>query len=178
MNITFHVLLGFTETVFIAKTMKDPDSDKLYQKGDWIPIAVGFVLGVFTHGLVDWIYHRYPIPAIPDVLIAGVLWIGIPFLLKRRWWLIYAFTSLGNVIPDLIDHGIQALNFVTDTGLKQITVFPWHRREISSDLFHEFPYTSQILHVIVIILISVSLLIGFKSIFRKNLPNLKQSKTE
>lgn len=146
MNVLFHIAIG--TSIVASSSNSDVNSDKQkYQK-----IFTGFLLGIISHGALDYIPHCYPINSKVDVIISLIyITIGI-FITKPEWKLIFAFTILGSILPDLIDLSPRIINSILKTNLPTFdNIFPWHFHEYSGSIYTDKCGVSTINHILTII---------------------------
>ncbi len=152
MNVLFHTITGSTLATVI--------SSKKYPKHFKVKILfLGFLLGILSHGILDFIPHQYPISSKIDVFASVVFIASVLLSTKTPNRLIFAFCFLGTIFPDLIDLGPQIVNKLIGINLPTFKIFPWHRPQYSGSIFDgSHALLSNIIHLIVILLNLIVLL--------------------
>jgi hypothetical protein len=155
MNILFHTITATTlATVISSKKTSKTLNLKI--------LLLCFLLGVFLHGILDFLPHQYPISSKIDVLISVSVMASVLVLTKKTNSIIVAFCFLGSIFPDLIDLGPEIINNLTGTTLPTFDIFPWHWQKYSGSIFdNSRPLLSTIIHIIVV-LINLSVLFYYK----------------
>jgi hypothetical protein len=146
LNVLFHIATG--ASIIAASSRFNNETKK-----DFVLITgASFVLGLISHGILDYTPHCYPInskiDAITSLLIISLsLWFT-----KRKWKLTVAFTFLGCLLPDIIDLAPEIINSQLSTSLPTFeNVFPWHKQEYSGSIYSHNCEVSKFNHILTLI---------------------------
>jgi hypothetical protein len=98
-------------------------------------IAIAFVLGVMSHGVLDGLPHEYPFRWLGDT-IASLALVTTWMLITRPGYRALPLIAIaGALLPDVIDHVPEDLNRHLGTHLPVLpNLFPWHHRGGSGSL--------------------------------------------
>lgn len=161
MNVTFHAL-GSLAT---AAVLSLKPNDKLW---DLRKFAVGFILGIFVHGILDFLPHNYPLNSKFDVILALCL-LGLTFILtqkQNRFLLLVCFA--GAIFPDLVDLSLGIINKHLGIPVPQLPfkIFPWHWREYSGSIYDKSrDFESNIYHFSLLLICFAAIYLYRKEFF-------------
>ena len=152
----FHVAVGLTTAVLISDT-KQIDEDADYQT--ILPLAlIGFVIGIISHGALDYIPHCYPINWKLDILFGFLSILILLYLSKGRYKLIFFGSLVGCIFPDLVDLLPTVINALFNVALPVYeNIFPWHWEQYSGSIYTEECNVSFINHSLVLLTVSLVL---------------------
>jgi hypothetical protein len=149
MNVIFHttsaigiaVLLTDTKAIATATINK-----KVIETG-----IFGFLLGLLSHGVLDYIPHCYPINSKLDAVAGLIMIIALVGLTNKRYRPITGLSFLGCIFPDLIDLSPSILNKHLGLSLPIMNkIFPWHWHEYSGSIYEANCAVSTVNHLFVI----------------------------
>ena len=156
MNVLFHITTGLSTAVLLT------DTNEINENSDYrkiLPIALfGFVIGIISHGALDYIPHCYPINSKLDILL-GLLSILLLLLIsKGRYKLIILGSLIGCVFPDIVDLLPSMLNKTLHLGLPEFEkLFPWHWKQYSGSIYSGACNVSFINHSLVALTVLIIL---------------------
>lgn len=156
MNVMFHIATGLSTAVLLTDT-SEINRNSAYKK--ILPIALfGFVIGIISHGALDYIPHCYPINSKLDILL-GLLSILILLLIsKEKYKLIFLGSLIGCVFPDIVDLLPSMLNKFLRLELPVLEkLFPWHWKQYSGSIYTDECNVSFINHSLVLLTVSLIL---------------------
>ena len=168
MNVVFHVLVGVVVSSFCASQVNTINRSKL--KINSILVS-GFLVSLFSHGLLDLLPHTYPFDGIIDLILAGAVF-GISLLLiKPKYFGILTVCVSGSIVPDLIDLGPSLLNKFFSINLPVIKFFPWHWAKYSGSIYADSSkiWLSFLMHLLVLLVVFRSWCLKRRFIFEKML---------
>ncbi|WP_027002885.1 hypothetical protein [Hugenholtzia roseola] len=156
MNVIFHtttavgvaILLTDTKRIEQARTLKDTI---------WTSI-LAFIVGVISHGALDYIPHCYPINSKLDVF-AGLAMILITvWLTNKKYQFIMGLSFLGSIFPDLVDLSPSIINKQLGFNLPILDkIFPWHLHDYSGSNYTNDCSNSFLNHLLLLLTISIIL---------------------
>ncbi|MGB1040218.1 MAG: hypothetical protein ACPGVD_05050 [Flavobacteriales bacterium] len=163
MNVLFHTTAAIG---VIAIAVKPNDKvNSLFSNNSFRQGIITFVLGLISHGVLDFAPHCYPINSKADAVISLIIMLLLCVLVKRRYTFAVGMAFLGSVFPDLIDLAPSILNSYLGTSIPEFSkLFPWHWHEYSGSIYSNQCGLSAINHTILIA--AVTLIVWVK---RKNL---------
>lgn len=169
MNVTFHALLGIGGGIVLSGFINKRKSEKMIEREDGLPLVLGFAGGIVLHGVFDIMPHVYPIPSVLDVILASLLMGLVLLFVDKRFWLVIGLSWLGNIFPDLVDHGPDTFRMVTGWNVPRVDIFPWHWQRYLPHIF----YKQSISFVLTVLafwfslgLLSAGLILNKKRIFK------------
>jgi len=129
--------------------------------------AIGFVIGVLLHGLLDYVPHSYPIDSRLDVSLSLALAsLAIVVSKPKNRFLVLA-CYLGSIFPDLIDLGPTVINKSLGWSMPTVKIFPWHWPRYSGSIYDGGKSLESLIFHIVIVALSIGLLYGYRrALFR------------
>jgi hypothetical protein len=139
-NVVFHALTSFGISHVAARKL-DEDPAIAFTRRDVPVLALTFVAGVLSHGVLDGLKHGYPVlyaldPPLALVLLA--LWLA---LVGRRYRLLILVGFAGAILPDVVDLGPGVARFLLNLPPhKGHHLFPWHWLDGSGSMY---PSTNQ-----------------------------------
>lgn len=147
MNVFFHVTTAIGIVAIVT------DTNKIQSARDTIiPALSGFLMGLVIHGVLDYMPHCYPFAAKVDMIISLLIIIIAFVLANKKYYLIWLFSFLGSVFPDIIDLLPSILDKYLNLNLSiSEKVFPWHWNEYSGSIFTGQDTVSDINHLLVIV---------------------------
>ena len=165
MNVLFHIATGLTTAVLLtdAKQIKE---DTAYKK--ILPIALsGFVMGIISHGALDYIPHCYPIPSKLDIFLGSLSILVVVLKSKGRYKWIFLASLIGCIFPDLVDLLPAMLNKAFQIGLPEYEkFFPWHWKQYSRSIYSGVCEVSFINHSLVLVTVAIILGARRKDVWR------------
>ena len=146
MNVLFHMAVGATIIVGITKINEEGQFENK-------KISVfGFVLGVLSHGILDYIPHCYPINSKVDVISSLIVFLLLIYYVKKKFKILVITTLLGSIFPDLIDLSPGIMNSLFNINLPLFdNIFPWHFQNYSGSIYINNCNISNINHVLTIL---------------------------
>lgn len=154
MDVTFHTLGSFaTAAVLSAKLL--PCERCFFLRSDFINLAVGFIVGVLLHGVLDFAPHSYPFSIPSDIIFSLLLFAIFASCVRRRNLILLVACYIGCLFPDLLDLGPAMLNKRTGLSLPVFKAFPWHwhvysgsiydgSRQFESNLWHSLMFATSV----------------------------------
>ena len=124
-------------------------------------MGLAFVLGVFSHGLLDYMPHCYPIESRIDAITSLIIMVGASWWAKGTLRRVLIAAFLGSIFPDLIDHSLEIINNLFGWSLPVYdNLFPWHWKKYSGSIYSDECGVSSFNHLMVIIVCLAGLLIS------------------
>jgi hypothetical protein len=170
MNVLFHT----STAIAIAVTTIDIDiiSDKrIITKKNITTGLLAFVLGVMSHGVLDYVPHCYPINSKIDIFAGLLMIITLTWLTNRSFRPIMFASFVGSVLPDVIDLLPAILNKQLHLNLPILNkCFPWHWKIFSGSIYSKDCMVSTLNHIGLILSIIIILWLrqkDVKIIFKK-----------
>src|SRR6187401_3267065 len=115
MNVIFHTTTAIGVTVLLTDTSRLGNRPNITQV---IPTALyAFVIGIISHGLLDFIPHCYPINSKLDVIAGLAMILCTTWLTNRHFRAITGLACLGAIFPDIVDLGPKIINKYLNLGL-------------------------------------------------------------
>jgi len=154
LNVLFHIAAGLSTAVLISDTSQ-LTKDAEYQQ--IVPVALsGFVIGVISHGALDYIPHCYPINSKLDISLGLLSILVLLWLSKGRYKWIFLGSLLGCIFPDLVDLAPAMLDQAFNLGLPEFKkLFPWHWKQYSGSIYSGECEVSFINHCLVLLTSSI-----------------------
>ena len=132
----------------------------------FLPV-IGFIIGVFLHGLLDYVPHSYPIDPRLDVPLSLALASLAIVLSKPKNRFLVLVCYLGSIFPDLIDLGPAVINKSLGWSLPTVKIFPWHWPRYSGSIYDNSRSLESLIFHIVVVALSIGLLYGYRrALFR------------
>jgi hypothetical protein len=153
MNVIFHTTTAFGVSVLLTdtKAMATATNKKVIEAG-----VFGFLLGLLSHGTLDYIPHCYPINSKLDAIAGLTMIIALVWLTKKRYRLITGLSFVGSLFPDLVDLSPGILNKQLGLSLPIINkIFPWHWHEYSGSIYGGDCGVSTANHLFVILTVII-----------------------
>lgn len=146
MNVLFHVAVGAGIIANSSRTTLETNKDKC------LKMLSGFVLGIISHGVLDYVPHCYPINSKIDVIISlSIILIGV-YVVKSEWKPVVALILLGSILPDLIDLSPGIINSLLKLNLPVFDhIFPWHYHDYSGSIYSSECSVSLFNHILTIV---------------------------
>ena len=146
MNVLFHMAVGATIIVGITKINEESQFENKKIS------LFGFVLGVLSHGILDYIPHCYPINSKVDVISSLIIFLLLVYYVKNKFKILVIAILLGSIFPDLIDLSPGIMNSLFNINLPIFdTIFPWHFQNYSGSIYINNCNISNINHVLTIL---------------------------
>ena len=153
MNILFHTTTAFTAAVILSDTKKVSKGKKIVNT--LIIGILAFILGVISHGALDYIPHCYPLNAKIDSITSIILMLSVLILLKPGFRIIVGLAFVGGVFPDLVDLLPSIFNKYLGVNLPIFgKFFPWHWPQYSGSMSNE-NCTISTINISLLLLVSV-----------------------
>lgn len=154
MNVLFHTTTAIGITVLLSDTRTTHSKTSIKST---LPTAFTvFVVGIISHGALDYIPHCYPIPAKIDVILGLIMIIAGIWKSEKSYRLIVAASFLGCIFPDLVDLAPAILHKYIGTPLPDLEkLFPWHWKEYSGSIYTSDCSVSTFNHILVLLIVAV-----------------------
>lgn len=111
-----------------------------------------FMVGLISHGILDYIPHCYPLQSKMDIVLSLILMMTSFILTDGGYKLIIVSAFIGCVLPDIIDLSPPILNKYMGTHFQLYDkIFPWHWKEHSGSIYSQNSGVSWLNHTIVMI---------------------------
>jgi len=166
-NVTFHTVAALATAAILSSKrrvrvpVQSPGRDTPF-----LP-AIGFLIGVLLHGLLDYVPHSYPFDSRLDVSLSLTLASLAIAMSKPKNRLLALACYLGCIFPDLIDLGPAAINKLLGWSLTTVKIFPWHWRRYSGSVYDGSRSLESLSFHIVVVALSIGLLCGYRrALFR------------
>lgn len=154
MNVLFHLASSTVIPVLVIQASARPKGFKKMS----LNAFMAFILGIISHGTLDYIPHCYPIPSKIDVTVGAVFIAFVLWKVKFSFKLIYFTAMIGCIFPDLLDLGPSIANDILGLNLPIFDkVFPWHFSEYSGSLYYQDCTVSMINHALLFVVIGIVL---------------------
>lgn len=154
MNVIFHTATAISVAVLLTDTKRIENSTTL-KKVVWTSI-LAFVVGLISHGALDYIPHCYPINSKLDAIAGLTLILTTSWLINKKYRLIMALSFLGCIFPDLVDLFPKIMNQQLGLNLPTINkIFPWHLHDNSGSIFNDNCNNSTLNHILLILTICI-----------------------
>ncbi len=168
MNILFHLTTGIAIITTLADT-EQLEKEPLIQT---FKVGISaFIIGIISHGALDYIPHCYPISSKVDVSIGFLLLLFCIWKVRNRYKIVVSFALLGCIFPDLLDLAPALINKYLGLELPIFNkIFPWHFHEYSGSIYTENCTVSTINHSLVVLTSCLIILFrwnDFRNIFIK-----------
>lgn len=168
MNVVFHTMTAIAVAVALTDSRRiDQSSTSAFLTG-----ALTFVVGIISHGVLDYVPHCYPINSKIDALLGVTIILATTWLANKRYRLIVAFSFIGSMIPDLIDLAPAIINKQLGTSLPTFNkIFPWHSTDFSGSIYNNNCQNSAINHILLVLTLSIicwTRRTDIQNIFRRN----------
>jgi len=167
MNVLFHTTTAIGIVALLTNTNKIERTKYSIQTG-----IIVFIVGILSHGILDYIPHCYPIPSKLDVLLGSLMILTGVVLSNKRYRMIVALAFLGSIIPDLIDLSPAIMNKQLGWQLPIFNkIFPWHLKAYSGSIYTGQCTISTINHLVLMVLIGITFLCrrsAVNQIFNRN----------
>lgn len=167
MNVTFHTVAALaTAAILSSRHRVRAPVQSSGRDAPFLP-AIGFVVGVLLHGLLDYVPHSYPLDSRLDVSLSLTLASLAIVLSKPKNRFLVLACYLGCIFPDLIDLGPAAINKSFGWSLPTVKIFPWHWHRYSGSVYDGSRSLESLLFHIVVVALSIGLLCGYRrALFR------------
>ena len=150
MNILFHTATA----VGIIAVLADSREEVASKTNEYSKAAVAFVIGVISHGALDYIPHCYPINSRVDVIAGAIIMTMLTFLSKPNYRWMVGLAFIGCIFPDLIDLSPEILNKFFGLSIPVYeNIFPWHWEKYSGSIFIDDCMVSNFNHLLVVIVV-------------------------
>ena len=154
MNIIFHTTTAISVAVLLTDT-KRIEQGSTSKKILWTSIF-GFIVGVISHGALDYIPHCYPVNAKLDAIAGLTMILTTTWLTNKKYRLIMGLSFLGSIFPDLVDllPGI----IIKQLGLSLPTnnkIFPWHLHDYSGSIYQHNCDNSTLNYILLLLIIII-----------------------
>lgn len=149
MNVIFHTSTAIGATVLLTGTERLGNKPTVTQV---IPTALSvFLLGIISHGVLDYIPHCYPLHSKIDVIGGTVMILSVLWFTNASYRLVMGLSFFGSLLPDLIDHTPELLNkhFNLEITVHN-NIFPWHWPEYSGSIYDGACIVSTLNHLLLI----------------------------
>lgn len=167
MNVLFHFSTGVGLSILLSDTQENIQSPRQkFQKG-----LSAIVLGVISHGVLDYAPHCYPINSTLDISLGFMAMLAYIYFTKPQLRYLSICALVACILPDLIDLLPSMLNNQFGTSLPILDkIFPWHWKSQSGSIYNGDCNVSNINHILCIV--AVILIIWNKKSEAKHLLNL------
>ncbi len=171
MNVIFHTTTAIGVAILLTDTKRIEKS--IGSKEVVLTSVLAFTVGIFSHGVLDYIPHCYPINSKADVLAGLMMILVTTWLARKKYRFIIGFSFLGSILPDLIDLLPNIVNKQFGFELaKNDKIFPWHMHDYSGSIYAGSCDVSTLNHLLLLLTICMvfwSRRTDFKTMFSKNL---------
>ena len=163
MNVAFHTVAALATAAVLSSRYRVRTT---LPSSGFLP-AIGFIIGVLLHGLLDYAPHSYPFDSRLDVALSLALAsLAISLSKAKNRFLVLACYS-GSIFPDLIDLGPAAINRSFGWSLPTVKIFPWHWHRYSGSVYDGSRSLESLLLHIVVVALSIGLLCAHRrALFR------------
>ncbi len=149
MNVLFHTTTAIGVAVLLTDTKKIEQSKTI--KEVCITSITVFIASVFSHGILDYMPHCYPINSKIDAILSLFLILVLTFWSNKKYRMIVGLSFFGSVFPDLIDLSPSIINKLLRVNLPIIDkVFPWHWHQYSGSIYNGECVVSMLNHSLLI----------------------------
>jgi len=163
MNVLFHTTTALGIAVLFTNTKNTKQSIRTS--------VIVFIIGILSHGILDFIPHCYPIPSKLDVSLGLLMIIIITWLSNKKYRILILSSFIGCITPDLIDLSPAIINKQLGWNLPIFDkIFPWHFKEYSGSIYTSDCTVSNMNHIILVIVLGAAFWYKrstVKDIFRK-----------
>lgn len=130
-------------------------------------IVYGFIIGVISHGVLDYVPHCYPISSKLDLLIGLIIILICLFKVKKDYKFLVSAVLFGCVFPDVIDLTPAILNSQLGINLPIFeNIFPWHIHEYSGSIYTEECSVSKINHILTLLFSGIIIILNKRSVMK------------
>lgn len=159
MNVTFHAIGSFaTAAVLSLNRTENWRSAPAFKR-----YAIGFVVGILVHGVLDFLPHQYPIPSKVDVILASVLFCLFLFVAQKQNFLLVLSCFAGCVFPDVVDLGPVIVDKYLQISFPRLPFrFPWHLKEYSGSIYDGSRAVESAVYHILFLLICFGLIYAYR----------------
>lgn len=170
MNVIFHTTTAIGLTAILTDTSRLGDKPTF---AETLPTAFSvFIIGIISHGALDFIPHCYPINSKLDVIVGLAMILSTTWLTNRHFRSIMGLAFLGAILPDIVDLGPKILDKYLNLGLSMPeNIFPWHWQLYSGSIYDGTCNVSTLNHLLLILTVSVIVWTrrsDLKRIFKRN----------
>ncbi|WP_115373922.1 hypothetical protein [Adhaeribacter pallidiroseus] len=146
--------MGIGIATILTDTKKTSPEAKLT---DTLKIEISaFIVGIISHGALDYIPHCYPINSRVDVILGLAFIIVLTLLANNKYKGIIGLTLIGCIFPDLVDLSPAIINKNLGFNLPILDkVFPWHWHVYSGSIYNYSCGVSTINHLLVIVAVGI-----------------------
>ena len=165
MNVLFHVAVGVTIFSGVSKkgTNKGQTSISVY--------VSSFVIGILSHGILDYIPHCYPLNSKVDVILSLLSILFFIYIVNKQSKLLMMITLFGCVFPDIIDLSLGILNSILNINLPDFdNIFPWHFHDYSGSIYNNECIVSNVNHLLTLVFCIIIVFLNknnFKKVLNK-----------
>lgn len=118
--------------------------------------STNFLLGVVSHGILDYVPHCYPVNPKTDAIIGLLLIPGLIYFTKIPYRIAVAGAFSGSLFPDLVDLSPGILNSLLHLNLPTFApIFPWHWHAYSGSIYSNNCQVSHINHLLVLLTVGL-----------------------
>ena len=169
MDVIFHTTTAISVAVLLTDTHKIEHSLTAYKIIIRTSVCA-FVVGIISHGALDYIPHCYPINSKLDAMAGLAMILTTIGLTHKKYRSIMGLSFLGCVLPDLVDLSPAILNKQLVLGLPTFDkIFPWHLKQYSGSIYNNHCNASILNHILLLattFIICWSRLKDMKAIFK------------
>lgn len=152
MNVLFHT----TAAIGVAVMLTDTRAKNNSTKQTVLLSGLAFIVGVASHGALDYIPHCYPINSKFDAIAGLTVIIALTILSNKKYRPIVGLAFIGSIFPDLIDLSPQIINKYLGLNFPiSQKLFPWHWEKYSGSIFINDCNVSTVNHLILILVVTV-----------------------
>ncbi|WP_196887381.1 hypothetical protein [Aureivirga sp. CE67] len=156
MNVLFHLSVG----VGIIAAM----SHQNLEKNRVLKIGSGFLLGVLSHGVLDYTPHCYPINSKIDVILGLFIILLCIKSVKKEFRILVSAVLFGCIFPDIIDLSPGIINKLLGWNLPTFeNIFPWHIHKYSGSIYSDDCNVSNINHILTLVFSAILIILNRKS---------------
>lgn len=163
MNVLFHTTSAIAIAVLVTNTKKI-EHDKT-NKSIYLTSLVAFIVGIISHGALDYIPHCYPINSKVDVFASLCLFLFLLFITNRKYRFILSASFIGCIFPDIVDLSPGIINHHVGIYVPTFKkIFPWHWHEYSGSIYHGSCYVSSFNHLLLFFTVLIICIIKWHEI--------------
>ena len=159
MNVIFHISVGAA----IVASMSHLEMNK----HKTVKVTSGFIIGIISHGVLDYAPHCYPINSVLDFILGLLVILLIFFSVKNEFKVLVSAVLFGCVFPDILDLLPEIANSKLGLNFPIFeNIFPWHLHEYSGSIYTENCNVSNINHIFTLVFSGIVILLNKKGVMK------------
>lgn len=133
-------------------------------------LLAGFSVGIFLHGVFDYLPHWHPFASGVDLMLAVAMTLVAFGFTERSEWTLVGACLFGSILPDLIDFGPTMADIMLGLPVPSLPfrVFPWHWENYSGSVYDGSNGTASAVLHISIVAVTGFILFLWPSMFKRN----------